>query len=200
MTAAPSRPRRPATGWRHRTRALAVGALTAVLTLGGCGADEPPPEVATLATETPPAPSATSSSGTVDAEIAWARCLREHGVEFPDAGPDEGFTFFLEDGSAEARRWAEAEAACASELARVVDAREPLDATELARRQEQAVAFARCLRDHGVDWPDPVVDADGGMSVPDVPDVSGEVMEAVFAACHHHLVDDPADLPSADAP
>src|SRR5690606_21128514 len=56
------------------------------------------------------------------------------------------------------------------------------------------------LRDHGVDWPDPVVDADGGMSVPDVPDVSGEVMEAVFAACHHHLVDDPADLPSADAP
>lgn len=54
------------------------------------------------------------------------------------------------------------------------------------KQQEQLLSFAQCMREHGVDMPDPEIDDDGLVMIgsgPDGADVSREDMEEAQQAC-----------------
>lgn len=95
-----------------------------------------------------------------DARIEFAECMREHGVDMPDpqpgamelriGGPDSD----IEPGPVTERALAE----CEQELPNLA-----ADMSEEEKREfeEQALAFAQCMRENGVDMPDPQFEGDG---------------------------------------
>jgi hypothetical protein len=115
-----------------------------------------------------------------EAAFQFAECMREHGLEdFPDPqvtdqgvslggapSPDEP-----ENMSAEEREAAEA---CEHHLADTGPLEgEDLSPEELAERQDQALAMARCMRDRGWDMPDPEITEDGGIMISRSPEAAG---------------------------
>lgn len=138
MTASPPPPSR---GRRRRARAVwALAALPLAAVLAGCSAHggEAGPEPAASSAEPDPA--------------AWAACMRRNGVDVGDPGSDGRVKITGAPGDDLDR----AEQACRS-LA---------PAGTFAPGQEQAaqdrvLAYTRCMREHGIDLPDPRVDGDG---------------------------------------
>ena len=137
--------------------ALFVVALTAACTATAAG-----PGVATLESQAPgAAPSASPSMSPEDALLAYAECMREHGIDMPDPIYEEG-----EDGSVsigigggpgsrdeiDKEEFLEAETACRHLMTAVM----PAGRGELsAEDEEKMLQFARCMREHGIDFPDP---------------------------------------------
>jgi hypothetical protein len=92
------------------------------------------------------------------ARQAFAECMREHGIDFPDPGDGP---VKIQGSSEEQMR--EAEEACAH-------LREDIEPPELSDEQRQefkdaALAHARCMREHGIDFPDPTFGEDGGARI-----------------------------------
>ena len=96
------------------------------------------------------------------ARLAFAECMREQGVDMPDpqpgqagikiGGPDSDF----DPGQPGVE---EAMAACEDEMPEL-----PADAVSPEQQEEfrdQALAFAQCMRDHGIDMPDPQFEGSG---------------------------------------
>jgi hypothetical protein len=118
------------------------------------------------------APSGPSAGGSVearggqamvDAQLAFARCMREQGVDFPDPKPGGG-GFQVDPGSGSAKRFEEAERACADEARAVAEAAPRPSPDELQADREATLRFARCMRERGVDVPDPKP-SEGGTAV-----------------------------------
>jgi putative hemolysin len=136
----------------HTTiRSLAAAVLVVpALALTACGSDA--------------APAADREQQARDAQLAYARCMREHGVDMPDpqAGGERGLTLVAPKGASpeELRR---AEQACRKHLEDI----EPPELTEEQKREfeEAALAHARCMREHGVDMPDPTFGENGAARI-----------------------------------
>ena len=116
--------------------------------------------------------SSTAKKDPQEAFRAFAQCMREHGVDMPDPEVSEegggGFTVGAPvggDGAPGANaEFQEANEACRKHLDGVVrggDGDGPSDA-DLEKAKEQALAFAKCMREHGIDFPDPQFEG-GGM-------------------------------------
>ena len=118
---------------------------------------------------------AKSSTDPQQASLDFAQCMREHGVDMPDPqiGDGGGMSFSvsgsakLADGPATAAAGpgeatfgpdSEAFTACRHFLDGVIGAS---DAPPDPAVADKALKFAQCMRDHGVDMPDPEVN--GGM-------------------------------------
>ena len=103
-----------------------------------------------------------------DAALKFARCMREHGVDVPDPKfSGGGMTVFggpAGKGDVPSPTiLRKAQAACQHFMA---GARPPsLSPAERAKVREQALANARCMRQHGVDFPDPQFGPDGGARI-----------------------------------
>jgi hypothetical protein len=100
-----------------------------------------------------------------DAALKWAKCMREHGVDMPD--PKVGANGLVQVGPRPGSSGMPPEAAmrrasrsCDHFLARGGPGRGP-SATERRKMEEQALRFARCMRQHGVDVPDPQFSSGG---------------------------------------
>jgi hypothetical protein len=122
--------------------------LVAVLLLAACssGTGTTPPKTDT----------------TAEANRKFAECMREHGAEVPDPGPDGKLEFGAD---VDRTKVAEAMPACQQLL--------PGGGTlsNLTPEQlEQARKFARCMREHGIDMPDP----DPATGVGDLMQLAGE--------------------------
>lgn len=105
-----------------------------------------------------------------EAGLEFAECMREHGVEVEDPQPGQGGVIIgkiekkagegssepLEDPATE-----EAMKACGEILE---DSAPELSPEEEEEHREQALAFAQCMREHGVEMPDPQFSADGNMT------------------------------------
>jgi hypothetical protein len=163
------------------TASMAPAALLAAAALGlaACGGDGASPSA--------------SSSGAPDraALVAFARCMREQGIDMPDPSPGNGPTVIRAMGKSGADDMRKAEAACADERAKI----KPPELTEEQRAEvkRQALENARCMREHGIDFPDPQFDEHGGVEVridkdsgirPDDPD-----FKAAMEACQDTLPD-----------
>jgi hypothetical protein len=96
-----------------------------------------------------------------DAQVRYSRCMREHGIDMPDPGADEQMRIEIDDPDA----WQEAEEECRPILEEIVGTFEPPSEEEQARMREQALEFAKCMREHGVDMPDPQFSDDGGVTI-----------------------------------
>lgn len=102
----------------------------------------------------------------MDAALEWAKCMREHGADVPDpkVGPNGLLRIGPRPGNAERAPdvvMMRASRSCDHLLRRGGPGR-GLSATEQRRLQEQALKFARCMREHGIDIPDPKFNSEGG--------------------------------------
>jgi hypothetical protein len=169
----------------RRTRAARLlwpAALSIVLSLGlaACGGDSPTNAVATLSGDgaTSDGTSGSSSSEPLTEEqrqqamLDFARCMREHGVDMPDPqfeGDGRGSVMIAgkaDDGAQPNQDVLDAaQQACEPLIKDVIaDAEKNMDPEEVQRMQEEALAFAKCMRDHGIDMPDPQFEGGGRMT------------------------------------
>lgn len=140
---------------------LRAAAMAAVLVgLSACGGDDRAgDELATLTDRDTGNETTTTTMDREKAMLAFAACMRDEGVDFPDPGPDGELRLEVDEGDEEA--WRAAEQACEDlrpEMAPMTDAQQ----TELA---DQLLAQAACMRERGWDMPDPEITtpADGGV-------------------------------------
>jgi hypothetical protein len=158
-----------------RTIRIFALALAVVAILAACSGAAATPGVATLddpeASGSPGAsPSATLNPQ--DAFLAYAQCMRENGIDMPDPqvsedgsgetrvtisggeGPSNG-------GAADKATFEKADTACRHFLASVTQDGNGFQMS--AEDQDKMLQFARCMREHGVDMPDP--DFSGGGAI-----------------------------------
>jgi hypothetical protein len=171
-------------GRRARTRlgpplfvlALLLVAITVMsaCTGGTAGSND---GVATLNSADPGASAAPSASlNPQDALLAYARCMREHGVDMPDPQFDESDGKFnvqigVQGGKPADKKTVDAaQQACQHFMEGVAFG--PGKGGEVDQEtQEKLLAFARCMREHDIDFPDPQFDGSrvivgGGTSGP----------------------------------
>jgi hypothetical protein len=137
---------------RLRTGLIVSAMLAVVLLATACTGGSSGPGVAGQGASS--TPSASPSGDPRDAELAYAKCMREHGIsDFPDPEPGGGLAIQAEPGSdldPNNPRFKAADDACKSLL--------PPPPSEEDQAQEFAdmLAYARCMREHGFpDFPDP---------------------------------------------
>ncbi|WP_331769212.1 hypothetical protein OG948_36075 (plasmid) [Embleya sp. NBC_00888] len=156
----------------HRTRfSRAVATTTAValgsvLMLSACSSGDSGKEKGDIASlgekkggSASGAPEA--AAGEKGDMVKWAGCMRAHGVNVPDPRPDgsmdAGAPLEAGGGTAANDKMEAANAACTKWLPNggVVSEKEK------AAQRERTLKFARCMREHGIDVPDPQGDQDG---------------------------------------
>jgi hypothetical protein len=142
---------------------LATVALVAIV--AACGGAANGPGVATLDDPAASAaPVASPSAMTAqDAALAYARCMRENGIDMPDPvvteGTDGGVTIDQQGGTPVSKdKMAAADQTCHHFMAegRSGGPGAAMSAEDL----DKMLKFAQCMRAHGVDMPDP--DPNGG--------------------------------------
>lgn len=148
---------------RSRTRSRmsaprpAVAALAlAGLTLAGCGeatgqAGDGVASAGTPAAATTPGGSASPAAPAdrEEAALKFAQCMREHGVDMPD--PIDGRIRITRREGEEAKT-ERALKECEHLMQQGVrDGRGPID----QQRYDEMVKYAQCMREHGIDMPDP---------------------------------------------
>jgi hypothetical protein len=154
-------------------RSISVLAAVSLLTL--CLVASASAQVATLRTPDPdaePSPTPAVELESEDALLTFSECMREHGVDLPD--PRFGGGSFFAGGSTAgidllSLEFLAAFGACQRYLAAAIPATDP---EEQAERNERAVAFAECMRERGIDWPDP--DPVRGMTFASMFDENGD--------------------------
>ena len=158
----------------------AVVILGVLMTACGDGDDttsggDPDQEVASLGSE-PDAPvgsEVTASSAPADpeeAQLAFAECMREHGVDMPDPGAEGGIAIEVTPETEDEMNAAMEE--CQPLLENARGAIEP-DPEQEAEMREQVLEFTECMREQGIDMPDPVFSDDGGFTVQAEPGEGG---------------------------
>lgn len=139
-----------------RRTLLAAGLLALV---PACGSAAPPAGVASVATA-PAAPvgsvSPVASADPEEQGRKFAACMRENGVDMEDPGGDGGVRVFRK-GSGDMKKVEEAMESC-RQYAPVKDRAEVSE-----EDRERMRAFAKCMRENGVDMPDPDPDGGGAM-------------------------------------
>ena len=156
--------------------ALVVLLLAVAAVASGCGSTSSDDGVAALddaAATTSEGDESTASDSNGDDDpgevaLAWAKCMREHGIDVPDPEVDENGRVRV---MIQRRRAAEGVQDDTFEKAREEcgtpfgDAGPPpLSEEERAEMQETMLEFAACMREHGVDMPDPDFSSGGGGS------------------------------------
>jgi hypothetical protein len=156
---------------RRRPRGVAgvLTLLVASVALTGCGAGNS-------------GTGADASLDPEDARLAYARCMRENGVDIPDPKPGTNGMVQLAPGTGpgvgvDGETFESARKACAKYAE---DMGGPGAAGFGEADKERLLQFARCMREHGVDVPDPDLDEDGGIAV----EVPRGGVDADFDAAH----------------
>ncbi|MET8995194.1 hypothetical protein [Amycolatopsis sp. NPDC004169] len=139
-----------------RTR-TAVAAIGAALLLAGCGAKtDDGSKVASISTPSKTGgPTAADNSGKSDEDKMreFAKCMREHGVDMPDpkpAGDGNGVAIGIQGDGADKGKIDAAQNACKHLMPNGGEMKPP-SAEELDKMRKDA----KCMRDHGIDMPDP---------------------------------------------
>jgi hypothetical protein len=159
-----SRPLLPG-GWKVLA---VVAALGLALLASACGGDSAEgAQVASLCGSSTQADTETTTTGTSEDPqeilLDYSECMRKEGVDFPDpdfsGGPGGGARILLGPNSdPDDPKFQAAQEKCEPILANL---RQQFDPAEQEERQEAALAFAKCMREHGIDMPDPDLSGDG---------------------------------------
>jgi hypothetical protein len=166
-----------------RTRIIVAALGAAALLLGGCGAKaDDGSKVASIST--PPqsgGPTAADNSGKSDEDKAreFAKCMREHGVDMPDpkmSGDGKGMSIAIQGDGADRSKVDAAQNECKHFLPNGGEMKPP-SAEELDKMRKEA----KCMREHGIDMPDPDPTGKGAMRVGGANDDPKKVEEAAKA-------------------
>ncbi len=174
-------------------RRVTLLGLGLALALAACGTPADGDQVASLSG----GDATTTTKGTADdgkdpqqRAIDFARCMRQHGVDMPDPEVDDQGRVRVRIGAGgngrrpDPKKLEEAQKACGG----LMGGGDGPDQIDPAAR-DAMVSFARCMREHGIDMPDPTGDGllmrrdQGG------PDPESEEFQQAKKACDHHLAD-----------
>jgi hypothetical protein len=140
--------------------------LLLVFTLAACSANAAGPSgVASIESDAPAADGSAEPSASLDpedAQLAFAECMREHGIDVPDpetSGGGGGGTVRVGGRGDNREEFQAAMEACEEFLEAAGNFRREMDPEML----DKMVEFAGCMREHGIDMPDP--NADGGIMI-----------------------------------
>lgn len=166
---------------RPRLLILAGALLLALAACGGDTADTTAPTLPTLTEETAAeAADTTTTTEAVDPEEAfqeYSQCMREQGIEMPDIGSGGG-AIEIDEGGFEAME--EASAICDPILEDAFGEFE-LSPEQEAEMMDQELALAQCMRDAGIDWPDP--SGDGNAMIELGADIDPEALNEAMDTC-----------------
>jgi hypothetical protein len=153
--------------------AVMIGILAAC---GGGGGDANGDQVASLDGSTPqdstPDTASDAPTDPEEAALAFTKCMRDHGVDLPDPQVTRSATGSKTGGGPiiatnvdpEDPAFAKAQEACEPLMANVRGELDN-DPERQAEMKQQLLAFAKCMRDHGIDMPDPTFDANGNAQI-----------------------------------
>lgn len=137
-----------------------VATFAVALVLTACSANAAAPSgVATLESANPATESSAEPSASLDPEaaaLAFAECMREHGIDMPDpdVNGEGGIGIAIGGDNVNEEEMQAAMEACKQFLEDAVGERREVDPELLDRM----VDFASCMREQGIDMPDPQVD------------------------------------------
>lgn len=133
-------------------------------------------------TDTAAATTAASEADAEQAQLDFARCMREQGVDFPDPQPDENGDLRFQppaDGLDDPAAFQDA----AQECQEYLEAVQPdLSREDQSEFQDAQLEFARCMRDEGVDVPDPQAGQVGPGALGDI-DTGDPAVQAALEEC-----------------
>lgn len=169
---------------------ICAGVLT--LVLAACGGTSAEPTTPTLPSLTEDAgddaAATTTTTEAVDPEEAFQEyeaCMRDHGIELPDMS-DGGAVDIVEGGDLDFEAFEAAGAECDPILEAAFGEFE-LSPEQEAEMMDQQLAFAQCMRDSGIDWPDP--SSDGSMMIELGDDMDPETVNAAMEVCAPEMFD-----------
>jgi hypothetical protein len=124
-----------------------------------------------------------------EAGLKFAQCMRQHGVDMPDpsVGNHGEFEVHLRAGAGDKAKVDRAQAACQKYLKGI---KREISPEERTRMQDAALKFARCMRAHGIDVPDPDFSRGQGILIggPDSKiDPNDPAFQRAQEACQHYL-------------
>lgn len=188
---------------RHTSRRIAVLAVAAAGLFAACGGSgDDGADVASAGTATTTADSGDGSSDEPseadreEALLEYAQCMRDNGIDMPDpqSGEEGGVAIVIGEEGEEPpssdemaemdEKMAAAEEACGDLLENAQGTIE-VDPEQQAEMREQMLNFAQCMRDHGIDYPDPVFEDNGRVTnkMTPTPGVDDEKMQAAQDEC-----------------
>ena len=132
---------------RSTTIVLALTALVLVVLASGCGGSGKAASGGGSGNS--------SAANRNDAELKFARCMRDHGIDVEDPKPGGGVGLAIRARRGDEKKLQEAEKACQKLLPGGFKEPSP---EEQEKFKDAALAFARCMRAHGVEMPDPQFD------------------------------------------
>ena len=159
----------------RRTYPARTAIAAFVLLIAACAPDQPAGDETGLPGE--------------EAELAHAQCMRDHGIDWPDPEFVDGeWELRLDDDiDLESPEYKAAEAECAQvrqEAQPEAHDMNPEERAHLEEEMDRALGFAACMRDQGLEFPDPVMDDNGNISGPAGPmDGDWDAFEAAKAVC-----------------
>jgi hypothetical protein len=159
---------RAASGAARRHGYLAgAGLILSTAVLGACGGGgSGSPEVASLGTEVGDDATDSTTPTSVDREeamLAYAECMRDNGVDMPDPqiSSDGGVSIGINaDDAPDAETFEAAEKECGPLMEEAMGEIE-IDPEQQAEMEARMLEYAQCMRDHGIDMPDPQFDGTG---------------------------------------
>jgi hypothetical protein len=157
---------------------LAVVATVLAVALTGCG--KPAGAAGSM-------PSASSKAAIEQAQLQFTRCMRDHGANVQDAKPDTGgggSTAFQIQGNGDKGALDAAMQACQKYMPKAGGP--PPDPAQQQQMLDRALKFAQCMRQHGVNMPDPQASGDGKgimQQGPDSIDPKGKTFQEAQKAC-----------------
>ncbi len=172
---------------RHLT--VLVGGLAIMLAATACGGNKPS-EVASLGGSEQPTASATTgnSQDPRQAALDYAKCMRDHGTDMPDpriTGSGGNLDVRIDPPRGVNKkdpRVHQAQQACQHYLASGSIGGGNGSSPQQHQRELQ---FARCMRQHGIDMPDPR--PDGGFVTEGNQNEDSPAFKAAERACQHYL-------------
>jgi hypothetical protein len=157
-------------GRAGRTGVLALG-LLAMTALGACGGGSDKAAVASLSGKsTADTQASAEKKKPTEAETRaafqqFAQCMRQHGIDMPDPKVSGGKGTITLGGAGkpqDQQKLDAAQKACQHFLDGVVQGgSRDADPAQEKKMRDQALKFAKCMRDHGVNMPDPQFQSGG---------------------------------------
>jgi len=195
-----SRPDRGGTGRVAGAPLLVLPSLLLLLLpLAGCGGPAKGPDVASAVSGSAPAsgsPSGSSGPGTQGDVTKFADCMRKHGIDVQVQSDDGGAHVRVKAGKVSDEGGAAAMDKAERECRQFAPGGGPGADGRPVPKEEQAkfLAFARCMREHGVPMQDPTFEGGGvllgmGQGAGKSPRPDDAVVEAAQKACKSLLPD-----------